>query len=119
MRVVKLIELTYANTQNATTYINVPFPVRTLTVKQLAYVNGDHTTGHTADYAHLTTDLVEGNQVLALFYRDRDLEAISHPNTTYEFLNPRNITGDFTFRMSKPTIHSGTDTIQLIIEFQD
>jgi hypothetical protein len=119
MKVVKLITLTYANTQQTTSYINVPFEVSKAIVRQISYVNGDNSSGHSAEYVIITSDMVEQNQPLGMVYNDRDQGSMSFPQTTYEFLNPRNITGEYTFSINKPTVHSGTDTVQLLIEFHD
>lgn len=119
MKVVKLIELTYQNTQNTTAFVNVPFEVSKAIVRQISYYNGDNATPHDQRFVVITSDITDQNQPLGIVFNDRDQGLVSNPNTEFQFLNPRNITGEYSFRINRPTVHSGTDTVQLLIEFHN
>lgn len=117
MRLTKIINLSFANSQQATTNIHVPFMVQSLHVHQIAYNNTQAVGSHKALYGYITSNLTDGNQPLGLYYQDNTNPYNGTSNNVYEFRNPTPINGTYTFDISLPTLHSGTDELLLIIEF--
>lgn len=124
MKVVKLIELTFANTQTTTKYVNIPYKVSKIIVKQISYINQNSMeviviggSYFTSQFTVISSDIVEQNQPLGIVYDHKEHGSLSTPETTFESLNPRNISGHFTFTLNKPTVNGGTDRVQLLIEF--
>ena len=118
-KLTKFISLTFVAGANArtTTSISVPFRVKTVHIKSVAYTAG---TG-TANYVAIMSDLVVNNP-LALCFQDTTYSSATVQDIEHEFSNPLDINGTFNFWLlnmdnTGATATVGDDKVGLVIEF--
>lgn len=120
MRTTRLLELVFTDTDlQDTHFINIPFKVREIRVKSMAYeADLKHSEEKSAKFGFLTSDLTN-NTPLGFYHQNSHLPYSPLQNVVYELQNPDNIQGTFTFRISEAPNVGSIDQIHLILEFLD
>lgn len=116
----KPIYLTFNNSSNASANIQIPFAVKTIRCKGIAYNAGTEPT--TASFGVLTSTLVE-NQALGIYYDGNGTSPYTGIETVFELNPSTNVIGQYTFtifnELGNPagTVSGGSDNCIVILEF--
>jgi hypothetical protein len=121
MKVNKAIFLTYdPNSVNATTSINVNFPVKSIHIKSCAYSSTLPTPADTQQYITLFSDLTNG-EPLATIYNDSGFSAQQFCDVSFQPYKPITVNGTYNFYLKTVTgagyVDAETNYITLILEF--
>ena len=117
MRITKIIELTFNNTQNTTALIQVPFLVKQFRVIAAAYNNGDETQAEEGKYGFLKSNLGDLNSPLAVYFQEKIYPVSTTYQNIFEFSTPKQINGYYNFELSIPTLNGGDDKMIIMLEF--
>lgn len=120
MRTTRLIDLDFsASRLTDSFYISIPFNVREIRVKSIAYESDiKHASEKTAKFGVLTSDLTF-NTPLGFYHQNSHLPMSPLQNVIYEVPNPQPINGSFLFTISEEPQAGSLDEVQLILEFLD
>jgi len=107
---------------NCREILNVPFPVKKLKVKQLAFRSQKPVSNQDLDYLTLFSQIVPGKGPLGFCHDDVTTGTISYPDLTYEFDHPQTYNGFYQFQLFKSdgvvyTTNTSNNVIKLIVEF--
>jgi hypothetical protein len=120
MKVNRLINLNFNTTSEASTYININFPVREIHVKSACYSSGG--AGGVGDqvYYSITSDLVNG-EPMALLYGDTAFSSNQFCDVSFKPYKPETINGTYTFflkaRDGTAINAPNNDFVNMILEF--
>ncbi len=117
MRLTKAINLTFVSVPNASAAVNVPFQVKRIHIKNIAYYPGSALT----TYNYVVSDLTQ-NQPLGIVSLNTVYPINNIQNMTYEFQNPQVISGNYNFTLyltggAIATVAGATDYMTIIAEF--
>jgi hypothetical protein len=120
-KLTKFIPLTFTAKPSTSTYISVPFKVKTIHIKSAGYQAG---TAGTTNYVSIYSDLVR-NAPIAILFQDITYSSACVQDIEHQLWNPIDVNGTFNFWFTNmdgsvgATSNSGasTDKVGLIIEF--
>jgi hypothetical protein len=121
MRITKVINLTFTASPTTTAVVNIPFEVKGIHVKSMAYNAG---TNGTTRYVYVNSDLT-GNQPMGFINQDTTYSSGTVKDIEIIFNKPTYINGTYTFQLYllsggiAGTSNNGgaTDTCAIIAEF--
>ena len=123
MKQTQIIYLTFTATESTTsTYISVPFKVKSIHTKSISLSTGDSTLT-TGEYVTIESDLVN-NSPLGSTFNISTYSAGTIQDIENTYWNPQVIQGQYTFTMkrSNGTLYPAStndDSVSLIIEFNN
>jgi hypothetical protein len=123
MKQTQIIYLTFTATESTTsTYISVPFKVKSIHTKSISLSTGDSTLT-TGEYVTIESDLVN-NSPLGSTFNISTYSAGTIQDIENTYWNPQVIQGQYTFTMkrSNGTLYPAStndDTVSLILEFNN
>jgi hypothetical protein len=119
MKVNKAIFLRYSGSNNATTSINVNFPVKSIHIKSASFT--EDVIGTNGElYLTLTSDLTNGEPI-AIMYSNSTYPAQQFCDVSFQPYKPFIVNGTYNFTLFNPDGSAfapvGTELVSLIVEF--
>lgn len=119
MKVNKAIFLTYLGSNNATTSINVNFPVKSIHIKSASFT--EDTAGTNGKlYLTLSSDLTNWEPI-AILYSDSTYSSQQFCDISFQPYKSFNVNGTYNFKLFNPDNSAfapvGTEIVNLILEF--
>jgi hypothetical protein len=121
MKQTQILYLTFtAGTSSTSTYISVPFKVKTVHTKGISLTTGNAVLA-TGEYVSIESSLVN-NAPLGSTFNISNFSAGTIQDIENQFWNPQVIQGQYTFTMRKSNgvlynASTGDDEVSIIIEF--
>lgn len=122
MKVNKVVFLSFpTNSTEATTYININFPVKSIHTKSIIYQTGGNIPANSQLYLTLVSDLTNG-EPLGFLYNDTDkAPTIPFCDISFQPYKPETINGTYTFKLllanGSPYTAPFDDYVNVILEF--
>lgn len=124
MRFSKQIFLSFVNSNQASTNIQIAFQVKTIHVKAIGYDCDNTPAAGAASYMVITSDLVD-NQAMGVVYNDSTYAYSTFQDIVCDLKTPRYINGNFTFFLTGvdgnpyTPVGGGTDRVCMVLEFNE
>jgi hypothetical protein len=116
MKTTRAIYLDFNNTPTSKAFINIPFAVKRLRVKNIVYLPAAAATAYQLLFCSISP-----NEPLGFVYQSDDLTVNTYSNIEIEFNNPIAISNEYIFQLKNlnGTIGSATgdDDCSIVMEF--